>query len=65
MWNQYGISLSENILVGPLKFRTTRRNKLKQPNIIEENQYNSLEKEWQKKVISKLNGREVLSLGQY
>ena len=39
---QYDISLAENGLVGPLKFGTTGRKRLKQTNIIEEKQWKKL-----------------------
>ena len=39
VWYQYEISLAKHKLVGPLKFGTTGRNKLKYPNIIDNKQF--------------------------
>ena len=52
VWYQDEISLAEHRLVGPLKFVTTGRNKLKYHDIIDDKQWKELDKEGQNKVIN-------------
>ena len=44
VWYQYDISLAGHILVVPLQYGTTGRNKLKYPNIINKKQWKDSEK---------------------
>ena len=52
VWYQDDISLAKHRLVVPFQFETTRKNKLKYPNIVDKKQWKGLGKEGQKNGIN-------------
>ena len=61
-WYQYDVSLAEHRLVGPLKFGTAGRKKLKYSNMINVKQWKELKKEGPKKRINTSETKYVMSL---
>ena len=62
VWYQDDISLDKHNLVGPSKFETTGRKKLKHPNNINKKQWKKLEGEVWKKLINTSYTKDVVPL---